>query len=416
MLLMGASLGIWPTAAAAQAAADSLTVAQAVAIARQANPMLRATRLKADAAAERVPRAGAWPDPQLSIALNNRMVGDLGSTMDPMTMNEIQLTQMVPWPGKLGFGKERARRLANAEQLDATEAERMLIARVKSVYYQLAYIDRAVVTMASTRELLRHFLEVTSAMYAVGTGLQQDVLQAQVAIARMTEDITVMRQDRVGMAARFNALLGRPATDPVGALELPEPSRDVPPPDSLMRVAAENRPALRAAGERLRAAQAAYRGARRELYPDLMVSLGYGARPQFDNMATLMLGVSLPLWAGSRQLPMRREMRAMESMAQAELLNLNNETFAELTERMAEAERSRRLSELYANAVLPQARAAVDASLAAYRVGRVNYMTLVDNQMTVNRYEIERVKLAAQYHGAVAEIEALVGAGLGGQP
>ena len=147
-----------------------------------------------------------------------------------------------------------------------------------------------------------------------------------------------------------------------------------------------------------------------------MVSLGYGARPQFDNMATLMLGVSLPLWAGSRQLPMRREMRAMESMAQAELLNLNNETFAELTERMAEAERSRRLSDLYANAVLPQARAAVDASLAAYRVGRVNYMTLVDNQMTVNRYEIERVKLAAQYHGAVAEIEALVGAGLGGQP
>ena len=106
----------------------------------------------------------------------------------------------------------------------------------------------------------------------------------------------------------------------------------------------------------------------------------------------------------------------MQSMEQAKEQNLYNETFAQLTELRAEAERARNLSGLYANAVLPQARAAVESALSAYRVGRVDYMTLVTNQMTVNRYEIESVRLAADYHRALARLEALVGTDLGVGP
>ncbi len=36
-------------------------------------------------------------------------------------------------------------------------------------------------------------------------------------------------------------------------------------------------------------------------------------------------------------------------------------------------------------------------------------MTLVQNELTVNRYEIERVRLTAAYHTATAAIEALLG-------
>ncbi len=104
----------------------------------------------------------------------------------------------------------------------------------------------------------------------------------------------------------------------------------------------------------------------------------------------------------------------MRSMAEAEALDVYNETYAEIVELRSEAERSRNLSELYATAIVPQARASVSAALAAYRVGRVDYMTLVENQMTVNRYEIESVRLAAEYHRAVAEMEALLGREAGG--
>lgn len=403
-------LTAWSLAAAwhiAAAPADTFRLAEAVALARTANPMLQAARLNAEAAAQRVRSAGALPDLRLDLGLMNRMIVDPGSTMEPMTMNQVQVSQMLPWPGKLGSARERADRLANAASLDARDRERMLVAKVGTAYYQAAYLDRAIVIMARSRDLLRDILSVAQTMYGVGEALQQDVLQAQVAVARMTEDITAMGAERVGTAARLNALLGRPARDSVGELELSLSIGPTPPVDSLVALAERNRPALGAAAARIQAAEAALRGARREIYPDLMVGLQYGGRPQYADMASLMIGFSVPLWAGSRQLPMRREMVAMEAMSRAEALDLANETFATLTELAAMAERSRALSDLYASAILPQARAAVESALAAYRVGRVNFMSVVENQMTVNRYETERVRLIAAYHTALAEIAAL---------
>ena len=415
LLLFGAAPTFPQVGLLASRARDTLRLASAIELARTANPMLHASRLRADAATERVAQRGAWPDPLLEFGLMNRPLSDFG-TSEPMTMNQIQLTQMVPWPGKLGFNEERSQHLSAAAALDADEAELMLVARVKAIYYELAYMDRALATMAATRQLLRDFFQVSQTMYAVGNGLQQDVLQAQVAVARMTEDITVMEQQRVAMAARLNALLGREASAPVRALELPTMLAELPLLDSLITTAVVSRPSLRAARARIDAADAGYRSARRELYPDFMVTVGYGQRPQFDDMMTVMVGVTIPLWAGSRQLPMRREMLAMKSMQEAEATDLYNETVARLTELRAEAERARALAQLYATAVVPQARASVEAALSAYRVGRVDYMTLVDNEMTVNRYEIESVRLTAQYHQAAAEVEALVGGTVGGRP
>jgi outer membrane protein TolC len=399
--------------ATAQGPSDTLRLADAVAAARAANPMLAAARLRADAALERVPQAGALPDPQLAFGLMNRPVSGFG-TDEEMTMNTVELTQMLPWPGKLGFGKARARHLAAAEGLEADEAERLLAARVAGAYLEVAALDRTVAVMERTGGLLRTFFDVAQAMYAVGSVPQQDVLQAQVAVARMAEEILVMRQERVAMAARLNALLGRDATSPVGPLELPPPGPALPPTDSLMALAAARRPALAAAHERARAAEAGARQARRELFPDFMLSVSYGQRPRFDDMASLMVGVSLPLWAGARQLPMRREMTAMRAMEDAMARDLTNETFAMLVEYRAQAERARSLAELYATAILPQARAGVEAALSAYRVGRADYMTLMNAQMTVNQYEVELFRLAAAYTQAVAEADALTGTGVGG--
>ena len=141
---------------------------------------------------------------------------------------------MLPWPGKLGFSRERTSRLAAAARLDAQEAERMLGARVRSVYYQTAFMDRAIAIMDRTRDLLRDILTVAQTSYAVGEGLQQDVLQAQVAVARMTEDLTVMEQNRIAYArpaqrparSRGPGLGGRPGAP------VPDPPR--PPIDSLV--------------------------------------------------------------------------------------------------------------------------------------------------------------------------------------
>jgi outer membrane protein TolC len=383
-------------------------------MARAANPSLQAARLRADAAAARIAQAGAWPDPQLAVGLMNRRVSDLGSAGDPMSKNAFQLAQTFRWPGKLGFGEERAGYLATAQRLEVLEAEHRLAARVTSVYYGLAYLDRSLSVMRETRDLLRDFQQVSAAMYSVGDALQQDVLQAQISVAQMTEDITVAEQERLAMAARLSALLGRAATAEIGSLDLPAPGEEPAAVDELMRLATENRPALAAARQRVLAAEAGYRAARRALYPDFKLMFEYGQRPDHPDLASLMVGISLPLWAGSRQLPLRDEMQAEQAAQASRELDLYNETYARLAELRAEAVRARNLAALYSTSILPQAHAAVESALSAYRVGRVDYISLLNNEMIVNRYQIEQVRLTAEYHRLVAEIEAIVGVDLEG--
>ncbi len=387
---------------------DTLHLADAVAVARGANPMLRVARLRADAARARVPQMGAPPDPVVAFRLGNRPLDGFGAG-ERMTMNTLQFQQTLPWPGKLGFAEARAAHLAGAEELAVLDAEAALVRRVKAVYFELAFEDRALDIMRDTRDLLREFLDVSNTLYAVGAGLQNDVLQAQVAVATMSEDITAAEQTRLAMAARLNALLGREPERHVGALELPGAGEPLPGVKDLMALAAERRPALRAARERIRAAESAYEGARRALYPDVRLGADYAHRPQFADMLSFSVGVSIPLWAGSRQLPMRDEAFARRAAEEAAELELLNETYARIAEARAESDRALRLHDLYATSILPQARAAVESSLSAYRVGEVDFMTLVQSELTVNRYEIERVRLTAAYHTAVAEIEALLG-------
>jgi len=410
---VSAALAAASSGAAAQvplAGADTLRLATAVAVALDSNPMLRAVRAGVVAAGERVGPAGAWPDPQLQFALLNREAGDLGSTMDPMTMNQVQLTQMLPWPGKLGGASRAAEHGAAAAAAEADEQERMLAARVRMAYFETAFADRAVAVMERTRGLLRDLLEVATVMYSVGEAVQQDVLRAQVEVARMGEEVTRTGQMRVAAAARLNALLGREAPGAIPALELPDwPADELPVVDTLVAWALVGRPALVARSERVAAADASLAAARRELYPDFELGVAYQRRPLYPDMVSVMVGVNVPLFAGNKQLPLRREAAAMREMAAAELTELRAETVARLVELRARAVRDRNLGQLYRGSILPQAQAAVGAALAGYRVGRVPFMQLVDNQMTVNTYEIEAYRLLADYHQTVGEVEALLG-------
>src|SRR5262249_22996258 len=128
-----------------------------------------------------------------------------------------------------------------------------------------------------------------------------------------------------------------------------------------------------------------------------------------ERMGSLMLGASVPVFAGSRQRKMREETEAMRAMALADLAAMRAQTRARVSEVYANLVRARNLTDLYRRTILPQARAAVASSLAAYRVGDVNLMTLLDNQMVVNRYGQELFALEAEQGQAFAELEMLIG-------
>jgi outer membrane protein TolC len=403
-----------PQMVATVAGGDTLRMADVLVRVREANPSIQAARLRAEAERERVSPAAALPDPMLELGMMNRPLDDFGAE-ERMTMNVLGVRQMFPWPGNQGFAEEERGHAARAAELDAAETLAMVVARARSVYARLAFLDRAIRITTETSNLLRDFLSVAETRYASGEGIQQDLLQAQVAVGRTVADLAAMEQERIATAARLNALMGRPAGEPIPAVHLPQPAGRIASLDTLMAMAAQRRPALEAARERALASEARYRAAGRARYPDLEVRIAWGQRPNYVDMGSVSLGVSLPLWGGSKQAPLQRAAAAETAERNARAMDLHYETWARLGELRASAERARTLEEIYRVSILPQAEAAVESALAAYRVGQVDYATLLDARLSVNRYEIDRVRFAAERLQALAEIEALTRVEIGGE-
>ena len=99
----------------------------------------------------------------------------------------------------------------------------------------------------------------------------------------------------------------------------------------------------------------------------------------------------------------------MQRMAEADLEAMRAETRAEVARAHASLVRARKLADLYRSTVIPQAEATVQSSLAAYRVGSVNFMTLLDNRMIVNEFRQELLGLEAEEGKAWADMEMLMG-------
>ena len=126
-------------------------------------------------------------------------------------------------------------------------------------------------------------------------------------------------------------------------------------------------------------------------------------------MGSAMIGLSIPVFARQRQLRMRDEANAMRQMATAELADARATVRARIGELLAELDRARTLVQLYRTEVIPQAEASVQSAFSSYRVGTVDFMTLVDAQMSLNQYRQELHQHLADYGRAIAGIEAATG-------
>lgn len=378
---------------------------------RLRSPRFAAARAQADAARARIPGMRRLPDPQLQLGAMNYRVPAF-APMEAIGMLQLQVMQMVPIAGKRGLRGQMAEALASANDARAEDVwweQRSLVAMA---FHDLYQADRTIDVAVETRALLQNTASVAQAMYAVGDARQAEVLRARVEIARMSEEITRMETMRASMVARLQGLLDEPTIPLQATPALPSLPSALPALAALVLEAEARRPMVRAGEAALRSAAAGERLARSDIWPDLQLGIQYGQRGGVmgtERMTSLMVGASLPIFARDRQFQMRAEAAAMTAMAHADLTAMRADTRARVTEAYATFQRGRTLRALYQTTVLPQARAAVTAALASYRVGEVNLMTLLDNQMTVNRYRQELHALEADQGKALAELEMLVG-------
>ena len=401
-----------PTAARAQAnAVQHSLLGDLYAQVERANPRILAAQSLALAAGARVRGATRPPDPQLQFGFMNYTLPGLAQ-MPTVGMAQVQAMQMLPLGGKLSLAGRAASARASAAGERARDASWMMRNAAAMAFYDLYATDRSLDVARETIRVLQDIEKTAQSMYRVGAGQQTDVLRAQVEIAKMAEDTIRMQSMRQTMAAKLNALLDRDADAQFGAPVLPRFPDSLPSRAWLDSIAYSDRPMVRAGIDEVHGASASENLARKDIWPDLQIGVQYaqrGGEMGAERMGSLMLGASIPIFARDRQLRMRDEASAMKQMAEADLAAMRAETRGKIGEAYANLTRARNLTQLYRTTVLPQAEATVASALSAYRVGRVDFMTLLDDRMTVNKFLEELYQLDADKGKAWAELEMLVG-------
>jgi len=386
-----------------------------IAEAARNSPEIRAARNEREAALHRVSPAGALDDPMLEAGVINAPLASQTFRREDMTMKMLGLSQKFPFPGKRDLRQDVAAKDAESVAHAYQETVNRVVRDVKTAYFELAFVAESARLVEKNKQVLEQFLKISESRYAVGQGNQADVLKAQTQLSRMADELIKLGRERLAIEAELTRALGRgPETGaPAPAtLRLPKTALQL---EALRETALRERPQLLGLRSLVDRSDKALDLARKDYYPDFDVKLSYGQRENMldgtrrDDMLSFTVAINLPVWRENKREPRVAEAIAMRDQAMDMYQAQRNELSSKLRQQVANAEQSLKSARLYETGVLPQARLAVESSLAAYRVNRVDFLTLLDNQMTVLNYEVSYASVLSNYNKALAEIDLLTG-------
>ena len=352
-------------------------------------PELRQARAAAEAERERVPQAGALPDPTLTLGIQNDGFQAIQVGKMETSFYQAMVTQPFFWPGKRSLRSEVAAREVQLAEARLLRASLTAEGDVRRAYLDLLLVRDQLSLLEKQEALWEQSEGLARARYEVGTGPQSDLLRAQLERTRLRQQrLALEAQERTRIQA-LNRLRGHPLAEPIETslhlADVPDPRLPALP--EAMADAEERSPELREALVSVEQAEKRVELASRERYPDLAVSAGVMPRGSLDPMWTLSVSVGLPVWSGRKQAravaerPARREAGGQGAEAVRQVLGLRTEERLALLGARVETNR------LYRGGLLVQSEAATESTMSQYRVGRVTFASVLE---VLNGYVADR--------------------------
>ena len=390
-------------------AASALQLQELIEQALENNPEIKAMQRRFDMMRARIPQVKALDQPVLSIGYMGNIAPFYVQRDDPSSGRSIGITQDLPFPGKRSLRGKVAGSDADAEWWSFEQTRRNVVAEVKDAYFELYYLNKALGVVTKTKTLLEQFTKIAEVRYAVGRGIQQDVLKAQVEFSKLIEQQTLLEQRKQIAEARLNSILYRESDSPLAVPAELKPREFPYTLSGLNETAIANYPQLKAQRRKLEGAQYAIQLAKKDFYPDFSVGFTYLNRPAMPEMYGITVGVKLPIYTAQKQRPalteatasFEAEKRSLENMATVLMFKVRDKYLAQNT--------AQRLVSLYSTTIVPQSSASLESAIAGYQVGKVDFLTLLDNLVTLLNYELSYYEQLSNEEKAVAALEPLVG-------
>jgi outer membrane protein, heavy metal efflux system len=383
---------------------NSLTLEDAIRLALESNPHLRAADSQISSAAGRAYQSKLWSNPELELSAEDWPTGGGGFTE---AKKLVGVSQTVPFPGK----KKLDGRIGSLG-VRVSEAEfglrRVELAReVKLAFFEVLAAERLV-------EVARELVVVSESSAATarkrvqaGAAGDQEQLRAEIPMEEARTELAGFEREQEIARQKLAMLLGRPdlkAAPVSGALaETTDLSllKDGPAqwlarhPSVLMARANQER------------TEAAFRRARLEPYPDVKLGAAGGQEAGgTGSIVQFMLTVPVPIIDRSKG--RKQEAQANVSVAESELAAVEQRLLRDWG--MA-SQRLRTAVEQVANyreRILPKSNEALRLVQRGFEEGKFGFIDLLDTQRTAAQVRLTYQQKLLGLNVAQAEIEALL--------
>jgi len=353
------------------------------------------------AAEEQIPQAQSLPDPQLSYGY---------ATESTPQRSMFEVMQMFPWFGTIEARTDAASAMAKSADKQYETKKLAVFYEVKQAFYEYSFLASAIGITNDNLQLMRHFEEVARTKYAVSTTGQPDVIRAQVELATMQNDLVSWEKSRPAITARLNSLLNRPAES-----ELPWPNsppyKEIPIAyKQVQELIMRNNPELQSAAFDIEAAKNNEKLAKKKFYPEFGVGVaidaGMGNNMESRTMPKIQL--TLPIWRDNYKAA-ERQAHSQLIQAMQQKLQTENNLASRAQQVLYELQDSDRKIRLYRDTIIPKVKEMIATSETAYQAGSLDFLSLIDSQRTLIRYQLEYERAVADNGQKLAELEMLVG-------
>lgn len=400
----------------APAASQPVKLADLLAEAERSNPQIQAARHGWDSAKQVPTQVSTLPDPQF--VFQHVSVGSprpfAGYTNSDFAYLGFGVSQDLPYPGKLRLRGEIAKKDADVTQQRYESVRRTILAEIKTLYFQLGYLAKRQTILQGDGQLLQQVEQAAEARYRSGLGSQQDVLQAQLERTKLLREITMNQLEAGKVQAEIKQLLNRQQSSPdIETAELSETAAAYTY-DQLLAAANANNPEIARAQKMAERQGLQVDLAKKDFYPDFNLQYMWQRTDptQFRAYYVVTFGARIPIYRGRRQQPELDQAVADQNRAKREHEAQTQQIAFQLRQQFLGAEKSEELLKIYREGLLPQARAELQAGMAAYQSNRQDFQALLASFLDVLKLDEEYWQTISEHETALAQIEAVTGLSL----
>lgn len=390
-------------AVAGFAKSENLTLEQALDLARQYSPELRAARIYSQAAEKSVDAAGIWKNPKLEFEAEG-----LGLDNDLFSEGEytLGLKQEFQRGGKQKKEREIAFQSVGVAHQAILEKELILDLEVRQAFLELMFQQETGKVRAEQEQLGRAFVEVAKRRHNVGGGSELDVVQAELALEETILSQTCCFGDLLAAKETLSALIGISMTK---LSEVTSPYYEL---ETLTNLAvAASHPTLRRLEAQTEKIRSEAQWAKAQDASNVWLGAGYRYEAAGE-ISSLVFSASMPLSFNKRGRAEQAASLLRADAVQAERDEVWRKLHQELATGLAIYSGAKLEVDLTKKNLIPKAEQAYELSREGYNTGRFSWIELIAAQQNLADIRIRYIESLRDAHLAHAQISKFIKAGI----